>query len=123
VDAAGTGAEGDGALEPHAPILAGAGAELFAPAPRGYDRGDPAIEEELMGSDVVLWAGKRLTDEEAAATRRAVALLRRLGDEEDALHLARFLPEAEHDWSPDELEMGAHGGPWMGLDAGVEGRA
>ena len=47
-----------------------------------------------MGSNVMLWAGKRLTDEEAAVTRRAIALQRRLGDEETALNLARFLPES-----------------------------
>jgi hypothetical protein len=72
-----------------------------------------------MGSDVMLWAGKRLTDEEAAAARRAVALMRRLGEDETALHLARFLPETEHDWTPDELELGAHAGPWMGVQAEI----
>jgi hypothetical protein len=69
-----------------------------------------------MGN-AVLWAGKPLTDEEAAATRRAVALSRRLGDEDTALHLARFLPETGHDWTPDDLEMGAHGGPWLAVEA------
>ena len=73
-----------------------------------------------MGPDVMLWAGKPLTDEEAVATRRAVALMRRLGDEDTALHLARFLPEAEHDWTPDELELGAHAGPWMGIEGSLE---
>ena len=72
-----------------------------------------------MGSNVMLWAGKRLSEEEAAATRRAIALQRRLGDEETALHLARFLPESEHLWTPDELELGAHAGPWIGVEAEV----
>jgi hypothetical protein len=73
-----------------------------------------------MGSDVMLWAGKSLTDEEAVATRRAVSLMRRVGDEDAALHLARFLPESEHDWTPDELELGAHAGPWMGIEGRLE---
>ena len=60
-----------------------------------------------MGSHVVGWAGKRLSDEEAAETRRAVELLRRIGDEDAARNLARFLPESGHPWSPDELETGA----------------
>ncbi|HSI30238.1 MAG TPA: hypothetical protein VK951_02800 [Miltoncostaeaceae bacterium] len=72
-----------------------------------------------MGSNVMLWAGKRLTDEEAAVTRRAIALQRRLGDEETALHLAHFLPESERDWTPDELELGAHAGPWIGIEAEI----
>jgi hypothetical protein len=72
-----------------------------------------------MGSHVVVWAGKRLSDEEAAETRRAVELLRKIGDEDAARNLARFLPESGHAWSPDELETGAHAGPWIGLSAGV----
>lgn len=72
-----------------------------------------------MGASVVLWAGKPLSEDEEAATRRAVALMRRLGEEEAAVNLARFLPESEHDWTPDELEAGAHAGPWLGADARV----
>jgi hypothetical protein len=69
-----------------------------------------------MGSDVMLWAGKPLADEEAEATRRLVALLRRVGEDEGAANLARFLPESEHRWTPDELELGAHVGPWLGFE-------
>ena len=28
----------------------------------------------------------------------------------------RFLPENDHRWTPDELEVGAHAGPWMSFD-------
>jgi hypothetical protein len=69
-----------------------------------------------MGSDVTLWAGKSLTDEEATTTRRLVALLQRVGEDEGAGHLARFLPESEHEWTPDALELGAHAGPWLGME-------
>ncbi len=73
-----------------------------------------------MGSNTVLWAGKRLSDEEAAAARRAVELLRRAGDAAAADAFARFLPGADHPWTPDELEQGAHAGPWLELDGGLE---
>jgi len=66
-----------------------------------------------MSDGVMLWAGKRLTDEEELRTRRLVAMLRRAGDEEVAETFDRFLPENEHLWTPDELELGAHVGPWM----------
>ena len=68
-----------------------------------------------MGSNTVLWAGKRLTHEEAAAARRMVDLIGRAGDPRDAEALSRFLPDAEHPWTPDELELGAHTGPWLQL--------
>lgn len=72
-----------------------------------------------MGSDTVLWAGKHLTGEEAAGARRAVDLLTRAGDPYGAAAFARFLPETAHAWTPDELELGAHAGPWLGLDGGL----
>ena len=72
-----------------------------------------------MGSDVILWAGKRLSDEEADAVRRLVGVLERAGDAQAADSLARFLPESGHGWSPDELEQGAHAGPWLALGADV----
>jgi hypothetical protein len=74
-----------------------------------------------MGSDVMLWAGKRLSDDEADATRRLVALLRRVGEDDDAANLARFLPESRHGWTPDELELGAHAGPWLAMHGRVAG--
>jgi hypothetical protein len=70
---------------------------------------------------VILWAGKALSDEEAETTRRLVGLLARAGEADAAEGLARFLPDSGHAWSPDELEQGAHAGPWLALDAEVDG--
>jgi hypothetical protein len=75
-----------------------------------------------MGSSTVLWAGKHLTDDEELKARRLVALLERTGNPAAAEGLARFLPERADEWSPDELETGAHCGPWLALDAGTEHR-
>jgi hypothetical protein len=69
-----------------------------------------------MSGGIMLWAGKRLTEEEELRTRRLVAMLRRAGDEETADTFERFLPEQDDRWTPDELEQGAHVGPWMGWD-------
>jgi hypothetical protein len=63
----------------------------------------------------IVWAGKHLSDDEELRTRRLVAFLRRAGDEETADTFERFLPEHDHRWTPDELELGAHVGPWMEL--------
>lgn len=68
-----------------------------------------------MGDGTMLWAGKQLSDEEELRTRRVTALLRRVGDDDVAAQLERFLPENDHRWTPDELEQGAHVGPWMTL--------
>ena len=68
---------------------------------------------------LVVWAGKRLGVEEELELRRTVALLRRLDDEETADVLDRFLPENDHRWTPNELEAGAHLGPWMLFGAQV----
>jgi hypothetical protein len=73
----------------------------------------------------VFWAGKQLKAEEELRLRRIVALLRRIeedeqatederiGAREDRVHLERFLPENVRTWTPDELELGAHSGPWF----------
>jgi hypothetical protein len=74
-----------------------------------------------MSSTGVLWAGKRLTDEEELKVRRLVSLLERSGDPGTADQLARFLPERVGDWTPDDLEAGAHLGPWVGLDSRIAG--
>jgi hypothetical protein len=66
-----------------------------------------------MSDGIMLWAGKRLTEEEELRTRRLVAMLRRAGDTETAETFDRFLPEHDEDWTPDELEQGAHVGPWV----------
>ena len=64
----------------------------------------------------VLWAGKRLSADEELRTRRLVALLQRAGDTETAETFERFLPENDHRWTPDQLELGAHAGPWVSVD-------
>jgi hypothetical protein len=69
-----------------------------------------------MATGTMLWAGKRLSSEEELRTRRLVALLRRVGDDEVAETFERFLPENDHRWTPDELEIGAQAGPWASLD-------
>lgn len=72
-------------------------------------------------ANVMLWAGKRLTEDEELRTRRLVARLRRMGDDGTADTFDRFLPEHDHRWTPDELELGAHVGPWTELgEIGVE---
>jgi hypothetical protein len=68
-----------------------------------------------MSAEAMLWAGKHLSEDEELRTRRLVAMLRRLGDDASADILDRFLPEHDHGWTPDELELGAHVGPWMEL--------
>lgn len=72
-----------------------------------------------MNTATMLWAGKRLSDEEELRTRRLVAKLRRNGKHELADGYERFLPENDERWTPDELELGAHVGPWMSI-GGVE---
>ncbi|MCC6832197.1 MAG: hypothetical protein IT200_12690 [Thermoleophilia bacterium] len=69
-----------------------------------------------MADVTVLWAGKHLSSSEEATARRAAELMRRLGSD-TADHLERFLPERVGEWTPDELELGAHVGPWMGFGA------
>jgi hypothetical protein len=71
--------------------------------------------QSTMSDGLMLWAGKPLTDEEELRTRRLVAMLRRAGDDETAETFERFLPEGDDSWTPDELEQGAHVGPWIEL--------
>jgi hypothetical protein len=68
-----------------------------------------------MSATTMLWAGKRLSDEEELRTRRLVAKLRRAGKHDVADGFERFLPENDERWTPDQLELGAHVGPWMTL--------
>jgi hypothetical protein len=72
-----------------------------------------------MTTGTMLWAGKHLSDEEELHTRRLVAKLRRTGKDELADSYERFLPENDQRWTPDELELGAHVGPWLSF-GGVE---
>jgi hypothetical protein len=69
-----------------------------------------------MTTGTMLWAGKKLSADEELRTRRLVALLRRIGDDKVAETFERFLPENDHRWTPDELEVGAQAGPWASLD-------
>jgi hypothetical protein len=69
-----------------------------------------------MPTGTMLWAGKQLTGDEELRTRRLVALLRRVGDDEAAQTFERFLPENDHRWTPDQLEVGAQAGPWISLE-------
>ena len=74
-----------------------------------------------MRATTMLWAGKRLSDEEELRTRRLIVKLRRVGKHELADSYERFLPENDDRWTPDELELGAHVGPWLTLgDVEVE---
>ena len=73
-----------------------------------------------MGESVVLWAGTALSAEEEERARRMVALFERAGEREAAADLARFLPGSGHAWTPDELELGAHAGPWLSIGGGPE---
>ena len=74
----------------------------------------------MTNEATVLWAGKRLTPAEEEATRRLVDLLARNGSTDTAERFERFLPEHEHRWTPDELELGAHAGPWLSFGATLE---
>jgi hypothetical protein len=67
----------------------------------------------------ILWAGKELSSEEEAGLRRVVHILRRNGAVADAECLERFLPDNLDTWTPNELETGAHVGPWMSFGAQV----
>jgi hypothetical protein len=73
-----------------------------------------------MSAATILWAGKGLSSDEELAVRRLVATLRRTDQIELAENFERFLPENDHRWTPDELEMGAHVGPWVSFDARPE---
>jgi hypothetical protein len=72
-----------------------------------------------------IWAGKRLSVEEEARVRDIVAMFDRMaaaGDPDagwQADSWRRFLPEEAHYWTPDELEFGAHVGPWISFDMDV----
>jgi hypothetical protein len=73
-----------------------------------------------MPECIVLWGGKPLSGDEEERARRMVALLERAGERDAAADLARFLPGSGHGWTPDELELGAHAGPWLGIGGGPE---
>ena len=74
-----------------------------------------------MATAHMLWAGKPLSPEQEDETRRVVALLERTGNPDLATQFARFLPEHDADWTPDELELAAGVGPWVAFGADVSG--
>ena len=71
----------------------------------------------MMSTATMLWAGKRLSEDEELRTHRLIAKLRRAGKYELADAYERFLPGNDGRWTPDELELGAHVGPWLSLGA------
>ncbi len=72
-----------------------------------------------MATAQMLWAGKRLSPVEEEHTRDVVALLERTGNAGLAAQFARFLPEHDEHWTPDELELAAGVGPWLTAGADV----
>ena len=73
-----------------------------------------------MPTAQMLWAGKRLSPDEEEHTRDVVAMLERTGNTDLAVQFARFLPEHDEAWTPDELELAAGVGPWIAFGADVE---
>jgi len=78
--------------------------------------------------NLTLWPGKRLDLAEEAWLRNRVASLQRAedaradgweGSRTERHSLERYLPENDARWTPDQLEGGAHIGPWSDMDAGV----
>lgn len=66
-----------------------------------------------MATATMLWAGKRLTYDEEAGLRAFIGRLHRTDNPGLASNFERFLPENDRRWTPDELELGAHAGPWI----------
>jgi hypothetical protein len=71
--------------------------------------------------NLMLWAGKQLDPAEEAWLRNRIGSLQRAEDaradgwegaRRERFSLERYLPENAHRWTPDELEAGAHIGPW-----------
>jgi len=71
--------------------------------------------------NLTLWAGKHLDPAEEAWLRNRISSLRRAEDaraygreteRKERISLERYLPENAHNWTPDQLEAGAHIGPW-----------
>jgi len=89
---------------------------------------DREPNEEIHSMNLTLWPGKRLELAEEAWLRNRVASLQRAedaradgwqGSRKERLSLERYLPEHEGRWTPDQLEGGAHIGPWSDMEAGV----
>jgi hypothetical protein len=74
--------------------------------------------------NLMLWPGKRLDLAEEAWLRNRISSLQRAEDAradgwgsalKERLSLERYLPENADDWTPDQLEGGAHIGPWCDM--------
>ena len=72
-----------------------------------------------MATAQMHWAGRSLTPAEEEELRGTVALLERTGHAGLAAQFARFLPEHDARWTPDELELAAGVGPWVAFGADV----
>lgn len=69
---------------------------------------------------MILWAGKHLSGDEEQRLRDLIEVFGQAGCSEDVEWYGRFLPENAHTWTPDELEFGAHHGPWLSFSAAVD---
>jgi len=96
--------------------------------PRYWESGTGIRNEETHSMNLTLWPGKRLELAEEAWLRNRVASLQRAedaradgweGSRKERLSLERYLPEHDASWTPDQLEGGAHIGPWSDMAAGV----
>ncbi len=77
-----------------------------------------------MTTNMMLWAGKHLDPAEDEWLRGRIGSLRRAENahadgwqdaRRERLSLERYLPENADHWTPDQLERGAHIGPWCGM--------
>jgi hypothetical protein len=76
--------------------------------------------------NLMFWPGKRLDRAEQEWLRNRIRSLERAenaradgweGARKERLSLTRYLPENADDWTPDQLEGGAHIGPWCDIPA------
>jgi hypothetical protein len=83
------------------------------------DRGETTM-------NVMFWPGKHLDPAEEGWLRNRIASLQRAEDARagaweaartERLSLERYLPENLDVWTPDQLEAGAHIGPWSDMRA------
>jgi hypothetical protein len=74
--------------------------------------------------NLMLWAGKQLDPVEEAWLRNRISSLERAEDARadgwenarvERFSLERYLPENADRWTPDQLEGGAHIGPWCDM--------
>jgi hypothetical protein len=106
----------------------------FAPTTRTRDsriaqmrrqRLDPESRRHII-MNLMLWPGKRLDLAEETWLRNRISSLQRAEDaraqgwesaRKERLSLERYIPEHDGDWTADQLEGGAHIGPWCDMPA------